>query len=338
MQNVNIYVVHYTKLVKREPVFAKIQTMFGEIVKKSNISLNLKIISKFDPESLNGEFVKRIFDSNEDKDEKVALYNKYIIKTPQANFISNSLKHMDAFNQIVKTSSDEDINIVVEDDVVFETSSAISQIIEFVEKKKYMKDGTTSHDIVFFGLPGLSTEAKSDSLSVFTVDDVKVLPSCDSYFITKACAKKLSQHYIPLKFPNNIHLSYLITKHSLSVGRTSPNIMADGSKIGTMSSSISPNNILIFNSTYKQIYSLLDKKEPSFDDITKIEELFKGNALKNSPDFVFLEGLFFLRTKRYPEAKTKFDSAISLYEQELSPLSNQSAIIQNYIDLCKHIQ
>jgi len=64
----------------------------------------------------------------------------------------------------------------------------------------------------------------------------------------------------------------------------------------------------------------------------------KGNALKSSPDFVFLEGLFFLRTKRYTEAKDKFDEALTIFETQISPLSSQSAIIQNYIDLCKYIQ
>ena len=114
--------------------------------------------------------------------------------------------------------------------------------------------------------------------------------------------------------------------------------MADGSKIGLTSSSISPNNILIFNSSYKQIYKILDKPTPSVEDINTIEKLLKTNALKSSPDFVFIEGLFYLRTKRYMEAKEQFDKALVIYENELSPLSSQSAIIQNYIDLCKYIQ
>ena len=347
MPSVNLYIIHYTKLSHREGVFSKIQTLFGNIVKKEQIEFNLKIINKFDPETLNGDFVKRIFDSNELKkqegtdvnsDDKLSMYNKYIIKTPQVNFISNCLKHMDAINQISKSSSDDDINIIVEDDVIFDNTAEVL-LSEFIKKRKYLSDNNGMYDIVFLGLPGQQQSDPSEkTLDTVLIEDVKVLPCCDSYFISKSCAKSLSQNYIPLKFPNNIHLSYLITKHSFKVGRTVPNIMADGSKVGLTSSSISPNNILVFNSSYKQIYKILDKPSPTVDDISTVEKLLKENSLKTSPDFVFLEGLFYLRTKRYMEAKTQFDKALTIYESELSPLSSQSAIIQNYVDLCKYIQ
>lgn len=348
MPSVNLYIIHYSKLVHREGVFAKIQNMFGNIVKQKNIDLNLKIISKFDPDTLNGDFVKRIFDPSEIKgtndeqtelNEKLALYNKYIIKTPQINFVSNCLKHMDAMNQIAKTANDDDINMIIEDDVVFD-ATAETLLTEFMDNKKYLMNDN-AYDIVFLGLPGQQNQNQNQdtkTLEVIPVDDVKVLPCCDSYFISKSCAKKLAKTYIPLKFPNNIHLSYLITKESLKVARTFPNIMADGSKVGLTSSSISPNNILIFNTSYKQIYKILDKPVPTVEDINTVEKLLKGNALKSSPDFVFLEGLFYLRTKRYTEAKDKFDEALTIFETQISPLSSQSAIIQNYIDLCKYIQ
>ena len=67
MPSVNLYIIHYSKLSHREGVFAKIQNMFGNIVKEKNIDLNMKIISKFDPETLNGDFIKRIFDPSEIK-------------------------------------------------------------------------------------------------------------------------------------------------------------------------------------------------------------------------------------------------------------------------------
>ena len=188
MSNINLYIIHYTKLVHREGVFAKIQNMFANIVNKKDIQLNLKIISKFDPETLNGDFVKRIFDSNEDKDEIVKQYNKYIIKTPQNNFVSNCLKHMDALNQISKNSNDDDINIIVEDDVVFD-GTAETLLLEFVEKKKYIYNSEDSkpYDIVFLGLPGqIQQQQNSNNLDIIPIDDVNVLPCCDSYFISKS--------------------------------------------------------------------------------------------------------------------------------------------------------
>tara|TARA_B110000261_G_C13085721_1_gene357758 strand:+ start:298 stop:1317 length:1020 start_codon:yes stop_codon:yes gene_type:complete len=339
MTTINVFVIHYTKLTKRESTFSKIQNLFSNIVKDNDIKLDMKIISKFDPEKLDNEFVKRIFDSEELKNDKVSYYNKYIIKSPQINFISNCLKHMDALNSISKNSKDDDINIIVEDDVVFDNTMEL-KIMDFINNKKYMKTPTVVYDIIFFGLPGQPDEANKTckDLQIIEIEDIKVLPCCDSYFISKRCATALAKDYIPIKFPNNIQLSYLITKNAFNVAKTFPNIMADGSKIGVIPSSISPNNILLFNSSYKEVYKMLDKETPTFEDIAKIEHIFKTNDLKHSADFIFLEGLFYLRTKRYSEAKIQFDKAILIYEDNLSPLSNQSAIIQNYIDLCRHIQ
>jgi tetratricopeptide (TPR) repeat protein len=245
---------------------------------------------------------------------------------------------MDALNQISKNSKDDDINIIVEDDVMFDNSME-TKMMDFINNKKFLDDTCTPYDIIFFGLPGQPDEVKKSSeLQIINIPDIKVLPCCDSYYISKSCAKALAKSYIPLKFPNNIQLSYLITKNSFKVGKVFPNLMADGSKLGITPSSISPNNILIFNSAYKEIYKLLEKETPTYEDIKNIENILKNNEMKNSPDFVFIEGLFYLRTKRYKEAKEYFDRAIIMYEENSSPLSNQSAIIQNYIDLCKYIQ
>lgn len=337
MTNINIFIIHYTKLIKREGVFARIQNAFSSIVKNHNIKLNMNIISKFDPEKLDNEFVKRIFDSQELVDENTTEYNKYIIKNPQNNFISNCLKHMDALNQISKNTKDNDINIIVEDDIVFDNTLE-TKLMDFIENKKYLQSDKTQYDIIFFGLPGVPNKESTKDLQIVDIPIVNVLPCCDSYFISKSCAKALSKSYVPIKFPNNIQLSYLITKNAFKVAKTFPNIMADGSKLGIVPSSISPNNILIFNSTYKEVYRMLEKKEPTHEDIEKIKKLLLENDMKNSPDFIFLEGLFRMRIKQYAEAKVLFDKAISMYDESLSPLSNQSAIIQNYIDLCKHIQ
>ena len=334
MTTINIYIIHYTKLVQREGVFARVQNAFSNMVKNNNIKLELRIISKFDPEKLDNEFVKRIFDAEEMNDAKTEKYNKYIIKNPQTNFISNCLKHMDALNQIVKASDDSDINIVIEDDIVFDNTFE-HKMMDFIT---YINKNPHEYDVIFLGIPGHKERTSPNEIEIVDIPDMNVMPCCDSYFISKTCAKTMVKSYIPLKFPNNIHISYLISKLCFKVGKTFPNIMADGSKIGVTPSSISPNNILIFNSTYKEIYKLLEKQEPTHEDIDKVKKLFDKNEIKNSPDFIFLEGLFYMRIKNYQQAKTLFDKAIELYELASSPLSNQSAIIQNYIDLCKHIQ
>lgn len=341
MVNVNIYIIHYTKLVKRESLFSKLQLACRDLVENHNIHFNIKIITKFDPEVLDKEFIDRIYEPKEFTETSLLLFNQYIISQPQSQFISNCLKHMDAMNQIWKNAADDDINIVIEDDVVFD-SNLSQNMKDFIQNKKYMQDESTPYDIVFFGLPGNNENVieKKDNNEIVTtkIPNNSVLPCCDSYFITKETAKTLAKSYTPLKFPNNVQLSYVISKNMLNVGKTFPNIMADGSKIGICPSSLSPNNILMFNPVFKEVYKIIQKPEPTIGDIEKVKQLLDDNPLKESPDFIFLRGLYLMRIKEYKQAKSVFDTAIKAYEENMSPLNNNSAIINNYIDLCKHTQ
>ena len=332
---VNIFIIHYTKLKQREQLFSKLQSILNGLLRTNpDLRVGLKTVSKFDPEGITPEFLQRICDSSEFTDENLKMYNKYIFKNPGTNIVSNCLKHMDAYNYISKNTKDEDVNIIVEDDIIFD-SSFEAKLVKFIKEKMF-----ADSDIVFFGLPSTTPVQQDDKfLEVVNITDKQsILPCCDSYYISKTTAEKFTTSFIPIKFPQNIQLSYLINKHDCTISKTFPNIMADGSKVGTTPSTISPNNILLFNSTYKTVYKLLEKSEPTHEDIKNIENLLEQNKFKESPDFVFLEGLFCMRTKRYEAAKTLFDKAITLYEEHHSPLNNHSALIQNYVDLSKYIQ
>ena len=331
---VNIFIIHYTKLTQREVLFSKLQTVLNGLLRTNpDLRVGLKTVSKFDPEGLTPEFMQRICDSSEFKDADKAMYNKYIFKNPGQNIVSNCLKHMDAYNYIAKNTSDDDVNIIVEDDVVFD-SSFEAKLVKFIKQKMYAQS-----DIIFFGLPSTSPIRDNNDVDVVAIDDTSnILPCCDSYYISKKTATAFTTTYIPIKFPHNIQLSYLIHTQKRKVGKTFPNLMADGSKVGTTPSTISPNNILIFNSTYKTVYKLLEKPDPTNEDIKTIGTLLEQNKFKESPDFIFLEGLFFMRTKRYDMAKKLFDKAIASYDANHSPLNNHSALIQNYVDLCKYTQ
>ena len=331
---VNIFVIHYTKLTQRFSLFSKLQTMLNGLLRNNpDMRVGLKTISKFDPETLTPEFLKRIHDPSDFTDDDTIMYNKYILKSPNLNVVSNCLKHMDAYNYISKQTNDEDVNIIMEDDVIFD-STFEHKLVKFIKERMYKKS-----DIIFFGLPS-NVQIKDDSkIEIVPIEDKTViLPCCDSYYISKKTAEVFAKAYIPVKFPHNIQLSYLMNIKNCNLSKTYPNFMADGSKVGTAASTISPNNILIFNATYKTVYKLLEKKEPTKDDITHIGTLLEENQFKESPDFIFLEGLFFMRTKRYDMAKKFFDNAIDSYESHHSPLNNHSALIQNYVDLCKHTQ
>ena len=333
---VNICVIHYTKLAHRKKTIDNIRQTFETISKKNpRIQTEIKEIENFDPDKLHPDFVKRIFNADELKSPDNLLFNKFKIQNPNANMISNCLKHLEALKYL-STKGEHDINLILEDDV-FYNDKFESQFEEFVRLGYYK-----SFDMVFFGLPGEKPSIYSDGgptvVVSTTINGNGLLPCCDSYYVNRKTVARLLELYVPIKYPHNIQLSYLIDKDNINCGRTYPNLLVDGSKIGFTTSTISPNNILLFNNAYKMVYKLLDKAQLTPDDIKLINGIFENNSAKDNPDFLFLEGLFNMKLANYGKTKELFDRAYIGYEQNMSPLTNQSALIQNYIDLAKHLQ
>lgn len=343
---INIFFIHYSKLTARKSTMNKLQKAFNDLLNiHRNWTIDIKQVTKFDPETLTTEFVKRIFNNEELKDGNL-IYNQYKMSAPSNRFVSNCLKHLDAFNHISKFTQPNHINFIFEDDVVFDNQFVIL-LSEFIESKVY-KD----YDMVFLGMPGIKEEKTTSNsivnnidnkefskIEVNTIDEKdKIIPCCDSYFITQDCAKRIVEDYIPIRYPNNIQLSYVLDKCNIKCGKTFPNIVADGSKLGFFTSSISSNNILLFNNSYKFIYKLLNKTDLEASEGENIKTLFEQNVFKDSPDFVFLEGLFYMRIKQFTKSKELFDKAIQMYEDQHAPLDNSTAIIHNYIELCRHNQ
>jgi len=334
--NLNIYVIHYTKLTNRSKTIDNIKNTFHSLEKQfTNLHTNVKIVESFEPEMLQLEFVKRIFDVNDLTEPDNVFFNKFKIANPTTKMISNCLKHLDAIKSI-SLKNDTDVNLILEDDVFYNEKFS-HQIEEFVRMQLYL-----SFDMIFFGFPGDKPTNYVDggvtSVTEYKLNGSSVFPCCDSYYINSSTAKKITSQYTPIKYPHNIQLSYLTDKLNIKIGRTYPNLMVDGSKIGFTSSTISPNNILLFNNAYKLIYKLLEKPDMTAEDIQTIKKAFESNTIENNPDFIFLEGLFNFKLKNYKTTQELFDKAISEYEEQHSPLNNQSAIIQNYIELAKYLQ
>lgn len=176
----------------------------------------------------------------------------------------------------------DDVNIIVEDDIVFD-STFDKKMVKFVKDKMYSES-----DIVFFGLPSTVPMKDDHEIEVVHIPDKQsILPCSDSYYISKETDTTFSKSYIPITFPHNVQLSYLINTNNCTLSKTFPNIMADGSKIGTTPSTIYPNNILIFNSTYKNVYKLLEKSNPTNKILIWVQTKPVLCTSKASPDVYF---------------------------------------------------
>ena len=334
--NINVCVIHYSKLKHRIPTIDNINKTFNNITNRlKHVTVNIKIIENFDPETLHPDFIKRVFNSDELTSSENTTFNKFKINSPNPNLISNCLKHMEAL-KFISTQNDTDFNIILEDDV-FYNDKFEQQFEELLTTNNY-----ENFDMIFFGLPGEKPKEYVEDGPIIIADtdinDKGILPCCDSYYIKNTAAKALTNLYIPIKYPNNVHLSYVIDKCKLKCGRTYPNLLVDGSKIGFATSTLSPNNILLFNNAYKLVYKILEKPGLTSDDLKIIDDVFTKNTIKNNPDFLFLEGLYNMKLKQYDKTKILFDEAYEHYVKNCSPLNNQSALIQNYIDLSKYLQ
>jgi hypothetical protein len=338
---VNVYVVHYTKLEHRKQTIDNLKKTFKNISSRfPHIKTTVNVVVTFDPEGLHPDFVKRIFEKDDLVEPENVFFNKLKLRSPNINIISNCLKHMDAIRIISSIGTENDINIVVEDDVYYNENFE-TQFEQFVNRKEYKK-----YDMIFFGLPGDKPSNYSDGDGVVIIDnnmktatgENTILPCCDSFYISNTAAKKMSAMYFPIRFPHNIQMSYLIDKLHITTGKTYPNLLVDGSKVGFATSTITPNNILLFNNAYKMIYRLLSKPQLDPEDIQVIDKVLMENNIQNNPDFMLLEGLYHMKRKNFEKSQECFDNAYDGFEKNMSPLNNQSVLVQNYIELSRHIQ
>ena len=201
-------------------------------------------------------------------------------------------------------------------------------------------------DLLFLGQPKdnentVEKDSNKLQLNQMSTDNL-ILHCCESYMVKASTARQLISEIFPLRFFYNIQLSYLLDKNKgkFKCAKIFPNICGDGSKTGKFNSSILPNNVLIFNQLYKQIYVTLENSVTSLSDdmITDIKEKLDLNPHKDNPDFIYLEALFYRKQGDLEKCKELFEIAMKKYEELHVPINNTSTFLRNYIELYKFSQ
>jgi GR25 family glycosyltransferase involved in LPS biosynthesis len=258
-----------------------------------------------------------------------------LLKPLSTPAMSNALKHFAAMKIIAQQAGDQDINLVIEDDVCFSDQIA-DQIQRCIEA---MRQEQTPWDVVYVGFP----PAQAPQSAGFTFQSVhslyKVLPGCDSYIITKAASQRIVEAHMPVKFVENIHLTYLGQKLKLNTGMSVPNIFVEGSKLGAYVSTLNVNNLLIYNPHYREMFQVVHNKS-QYDDAERrvIEEAWKATPYKFHPDFLYLYGMYLLKDQQFQQARAQFEKAFELYKKNDCQMSKDSVFLNNYIELCKVLQ
>lgn len=339
-RKLNIYFIHGKWLADREKVITEFQKLVTKYSFKNIKTVKVRTITDYDPSDINSDIIGKFVSYEQNKDEdptvaddkKLSFYNN-LMKNLHIFQLSNALKHYKALQEISQdNTADDDINIILEDDILYEDKICMTLDKLFTELDK-------SYGIVFLGLPSNIDMKKREGIKYQNTKEVfRILPYCDSYIISTAAAKILYENYLPIKYINNIQLSYVIEKTNINSVIALPNLFMDGSKFGLFLSVLNPNNALLFNNDYMKIKMLLSKESISDDEKKDIEKTLKESMVISHPDMMALNALYQIQNKNYKEAETIFENALKIYQGYNCILNHESGFLKDYIRLYKYLQ
>ena len=331
----NVFFIHAAALKDRERVIAEFNKQVQKYHFKNIKKVQIKVITEFDPNDITGDFIQRAVNytpiKEDIKENSIAFYNQFI-KNMHLYQLSNALKHYKALEYIAN-ADDDTLNIVLEDDVVYEEKVCL--LLE-----RMFKNLPTDYDMIFLGLPGKTEVTNRNEIKYVNTPEVfRVLPYTDSYLITKDAAKRLYDAYLPIKFAGNVHLSYLIEKTGMKTLTALPNIFIDGSKYGAFLSTLNPNNALVFNQDFIRIKSTAMKDTDITPEEKQIcDKIISESPIQGHPDFMYAKAQYLLRFKRVKEAEKLFEHAFNVYTANNCIVNHESMFLKDYIRMHKHNQ
>lgn len=328
MVRLNVYVVHYTLLTERRACVDAIRDLASE-----TDDVKVTVIEEFDPESITPEMASTVLASPTSYPEGDNPYYKDFVRRMTHRHVSNLRKHYAAYERAAR-AGEEELHLILEDDVVFATS-IVAQVRGLVER---LSADQVDWEMVFLGQPS-DRQSDDRTVDIRAMSAGVVLPCCESYLMTTGCARSLQRSMLPFRFPTNIMLGYAMDKVRTKAYTVFPNIVGDGTKMGNFVSTMSPNNVLLFNNAFKEVYALLERSPGgmSVKDFERARSIMveSSKLYKDNPDMLHLEGLTYKLNGDYERAKEVFAKALELYKANHAPLGNTSLFLRNYIDTYK---
>lgn len=336
-RRLNVFFIHAQWLKDRERVISDFQKLTGKYHFKNIKGVKIRVITDCDPGDINADIIGKTVSYNPIKDEddtsdlKPSFYNMFM-KNLHVFQLSNALKHYKVLEEISRDSAPNDINIVLEDDILYEEKICMTL-------EKLIDTLLSSYDVIFLGLPSnLDVKNRQEIRFQPTKDVFRVLPYCDSYIVSKDGAKKLYDNYLPIRFVNNVQLSYVLEKTNAESLIGLPNAFMDGSKFGIFLSSLNPNNQLLFNNDYMQTRNLLASDGTNPKEKEYLDKVFKESPLNAHPDFMALKAVHLSKQGNYKEALDLYESTLKIYQSNNCILNHESQFLKDYIKLFKNIQ
>ena len=309
--------------------------MCEDLRKRLGAKANFQYITAHEADSLTGIPSGELVNLDRLPDEPENAEFNRLLAPMTLRSVSNNMKHLAAM-RIIQGKSDKELHLILEDDVCF----ADTVVAQLEEVMRGMAAHIPDADLVFVGFPGIPLTLNGIPF-VPTTEVYRVLPGCDSYFITPQAAGRLCSNYLPSKFVNNAQLSYMIQLHGLKAYMSTPHVFIEGSKLGTYVSSLNPNNMLIYNPAYREMFEIVHKERNGTfdqDDKNKLDALWAQISFKGHPDFMYLKGLYMLKDKQFAKSKEIFEKVFHIYQDNKCILSRDCLFLSNYIELSKVFQ
>jgi GR25 family glycosyltransferase involved in LPS biosynthesis len=340
-KKLNVFFIHAQWLKDREKVIMEFNKQLGKYQFRNIKGTKTRVITEFDPNDINGQIIgstvnySPIQEAVSDVISPQAGLSSYnvFLKNLHVFQLSNALKHWRALEEISKTSDEDDINLILEDDVLYEDKMCM--ILENV-----LAELPAGYEVVFLGLPSnVDAKKRLDVKFQPAKEMFRVLPYCDAYVVSKAAAKKLYENFLPIKFVNNVQLSFVMEKSNTTGLISIPNVFMDGSKFGMFLSVLNPNNNLMFNNDYMRVkMAIANFNELKPGDREVVEKIMRESPFRGHPDFMHLVALYNVRQKKYKDAEAVFEEALKIFQGNSCILNHESQFLKDYILMYRETQ
>lgn len=253
-----------------------------------------------------------------------------------AEAISNFMKHREVWEKIQIVANHDDICLVIEDDlfILSDGAQVFGDILELQSKEP-------EWHMIF---PGITDGASLGS--VLQYKDIrtlpmKVLPSKESYFIRPVAAKTLLDLTTTVKYKLRVQLGYIFhTQPAIKAFFCTKRCFLDGSKVGTNTSSVHGNNLLIYNKEYMELlsYATNPQTDVIIKDFLKIQQTYKTVERIRNPDIMHIYGVILYKLGKIKEAEQQLLTAVTEMQLQQGVVNARSDIMNNLIQIYQHRQ
>ena len=328
----NIYFIHAQWLRDRERVVQELRKLVTKYVFQSLRSVKVQIITDHDPNDINGETIAKHVNYSPITDESGLNFYNMFLRNLHVFQLSNSLKHFKALEEIAAESGEDDINLILEDDVLYE-----DKVCMYLER--LIAELPKEYGLVFLGLPSNEQNNNKKEMKFKDTKEVfRVLPYNDAYIVSKKTAQIMVDNFLPIKFVNNVQMSYVLEKAKISSQLLVPNIFMDGSKFGVFLSTLNTNNQLLFNNEYMFAKTIAMKDDQTPEEKRNLDKVFKESPLNEHPDFIVVKALHNIKQKKYKEAHELYDSALKIYQANSCIINHECQFLKEYMRSYKFTQ